>query len=104
MQNHYILFAKQVYLFLVIFIHYEVIYFNSFGVERNPKEIKKSIGNKNIKTNIFSKTNIFRIQAYDSKMSGYFCITFIMFNIKRLINFTSLYSKNELKKKNDKKY
>ena len=87
------MFAKQVYLFLVMYIHYEVIYFNSFGVECNPKEIKKSIGNKNI------KTNIFRIQAYDSKLSGYFCITFIMFNIKRLIDFTSLYSKNEFKKK-----
>ena len=36
------------------------IYFDSFEVERIPKEIKKSIGNKNI------ITNIYRIQAYDS--------------------------------------
>ena len=36
-----------------------VTYFNSFGVEHIPKEIKTFINNKNI------KTNIFRIQAYD---------------------------------------
>ena len=34
-----------------------LIYFESFGVERIPKEIRKFIGNKNI------ITNIFRIQA-----------------------------------------
>ena len=39
-----------------------MIYFDSFGVEYIPKKIKKSIGNKNI------KTNIFRIQSYDSIM------------------------------------
>ena len=37
-------------------------YFDIFGVEHIPKEIKKFIGNKNI------TTNIFRIQAYDSVM------------------------------------
>ena len=37
-----------------------IIYFDSFGVERIPKEIKKFIGNKNI------TTNIYRIQAYDN--------------------------------------
>ena len=31
----------------------KVIYFNSFGVEDIPKEIKKFIDNKNITTNIF---------------------------------------------------
>ena len=35
----------------------EVIYFNSFGVEYIPKEVKIFIGHKNI------KTNILRIQA-----------------------------------------
>ena len=35
----------------------EVIYFDSFGVEHIPNEIKKIIGHKN------TKTNIFRIQA-----------------------------------------
>ena len=41
-----------------------VTYFGSFGVEQIPKEIIKFIPNKNI------KTNIFRIQAYDSIMYG----------------------------------
>ena len=36
----------------------DVTYFDSFGVEHIPKEIKTFIRNKNIKTNIFS------IQAY----------------------------------------
>ena len=39
-------------------------YFDSFGVEHIPKEIKKFIGNKNI------IANILRIQAYDSAMCG----------------------------------
>ena len=54
----------------------EVTYFDSFGVEHIPKEIKKIISNKNI------KTNIFRIQSYDSIMCGYFCIAFIDFSLK----------------------
>ena len=49
----------------------DITYFNSFGVEYIPKEIKRFIGNKNM------QTNIFRIQAYDSVMCGYFCIEFI---------------------------
>ena len=40
----------------------DVTYFDSFGVEHIPKEIKTFISNKSI------KTNIFRIQAYDSIM------------------------------------
>ena len=39
-----------------------VTYFDNFGVEHIPKEMKSFIGNKNI------TTNIFRIQAYDSVM------------------------------------
>ena len=31
----------------------EIIYLDSFGVEHIPKEIKRFIGHKNIKTNIF---------------------------------------------------
>ena len=53
-----------------------VTYFDSFGVEHIPKEIKKFINNKNI------ITSIFRIQAYDSVMCGYFCIGFIDFMFK----------------------
>ena len=52
-----------------------MLFIDSFGVEHIPKEIKQfidsSLHNKNI------KANIFRIQAYDSIMCGYFCIGFI---------------------------
>ena len=75
----------------------EVIYFDSFGVEHVPKEIKRFIGQKSI------ITNIFRIQANNSIMCGYFCIGFIdfMFANKTLINFTSLFSLYDFEK-NDK--
>ena len=71
-----------------------VIYFNSFGVEHIPKEIKAFINNKNI------ITNIFRIQAYDSIMCGYFCIGFIDFMLvgKTLTEYTNLFSPNNFKK------
>ena len=64
-----------------------VTYFDSFGVEHIPKEIKTFIKNRNI------KTNIFRIQAYDSIMCGYFCIEFIDFMLKgnTLTDFTKLF-------------
>ena len=32
---------------------YNAIYFDSFGVEHIPKEVKKSIGNRNVITNIY---------------------------------------------------
>ena len=66
----------------------EITYFDSFGVEPVAKEIEKSIGHKNIKTNIFT------IQANNSIMCGYFCIGFIdfMFPGKTLIDFTSFFS------------
>ena len=52
----------------------DVTYFDAFGEEHIPKEIKAFINrslssalqNKNI------KANIFRVQAYDSVMCGYF--------------------------------
>ena len=71
-----------------------MIYFDSFGVEHIPKEINKFISNKEI------KANIFRLQAYDSIMCGYFCIEFInyMLDGKSLIDFTSLFSPHDFKK------
>ena len=68
----------------------DVTYLDSFGVERIPKEIEIFIGNKNI------KTNIFRIQAYESIMCGYFCIGFVDFMLagKTLADFTNLFSPN----------
>ena len=70
-----------------------VTYFDSFGVEHIPKEIRAFISNKNI------KTNIFRIQAY-SIMCRYLCIFFINFMLtgKTLTKFTNLFSSNSLKK------
>ena len=58
---------------------------------------KKFIGNKNI------QTNIFRIQAYNSGICGYFCIGFIDFMLKdkSLTDFTNLFSPNDLKKNDD---
>ena len=66
----------------------EVIYFDSFGGEHVPKEIKRFIEHKN------TKTHIFRIQAVNSIMCGYFCIGFIdfMFASKNLTDYTSLFS------------
>ena len=68
----------------------DVTYFDSFGVEHIPQEIKAFIGNRNI------KTNIFRIQAHDSIMCRYFCIRFIDFMLARktLTDFTNLFSPN----------
>ena len=51
-------------------------YFDSFGSEHIPEEIKKFIGNKNIITNIYG------VQAYDSIMCGYFSVGFIDFMLK----------------------
>ena len=75
----------------------EVIYFDSFGIEHIPKELKKFIGHKNI------KTNIFRTQAENSLISGYFCIGFIDFMLagKSLIDFTGLFSPYAFKKNDD---
>ena len=73
--------------------NYSVIYFDSFGVEHIPREIKKFINNKNI-------TNIFRIQAYESIMCRYFCIGFIDFMLvgKILTEYINLFSPNNFKK------
>ena len=71
-----------------------IIYFDSFGVEHISREIMKFVARKKI------ITNIYRIQAYDSKMCGYFCIGFInfMFNGKSLTDYTNLFSPNVVKK------
>ena len=54
---------------------------------------KKLVGNKN-------KTNIYRIQAYDSVMCGYFWIGFIDFMLKgkSLLEYRNLFSPNDHKK------
>ena len=72
----------------------EIVYFDSFGVEHIPEEIKEFIGNKNI------KANIFRVQANNSVMCGYFCIGFIDFMLagKKLTDFTIFFLVMALKK------
>ena len=71
-----------------------VTYFDSFGVEHIPKEIRKFIGNENI------ITNIYRVQACDSIMCWYFCIGFIDFMLrsKDLLEYTNLLSLNDYEK------
>ena len=51
----------------------KVTYFDSFRVEHIPKEIKNFIDKSTV------VTNVFRMQAFDSVMCGYFCIRFIDF-------------------------
>ena len=75
----------------------DVTYFDSFGIEHIPKEIKAFFNNKNI------KTNIFRIQSYDSVMCVYFCIRFIDFMLKgkALTDYTRLFSPYDFEKNDD---
>ena len=73
---------------IALYVNVETItYFDSFGVEHISKEIRKIINNKNI------IGNIFRIQAYNSIMAGYFCIGFIdyMFKSNSLTDFTNFF-------------
>ena len=71
-----------------------ITYFDSFGVEHIPKEIRKFIVNKNI------QANIFRIQVCDSVMFGFFCIGFIDFMLKgkSLTDFANLFLPNDFEK------
>ena len=75
----------------------EIVYFDSYGVAHVPEEIKEFIGNKNI------IANIFRVQANNSVMCGYFCIGFIDFMLagKKLTDYTSLFSPHDFKKNDD---
>ena len=71
----------------------EIVYFDSFGVEHIPEEIKKFIENKN------TKANIFRVQANVSVMCGYFCRGFIDFMLagKKLTDYTNFFSAHGFK-------
>ena len=51
----------------------EIVYFNSFGIEHVPEEIKEFVENENI------IANIFRVQENNSVLCGYFGIGFIDF-------------------------
>ena len=75
----------------------DITYFDSFGVEHIPKEIKAFIKNKNV------KINIFRIQVYGSIMCGYFCIRLINFMLKgkSLTEYANVFSPNDFEKNDD---
>ena len=66
----------------------EIAYFNRFCVEHVPEEAKEFVGIKLI------KANIFRVEANNSTMCGYFCIRFVDFMLvgKKVSDFTSLFS------------
>ena len=70
------------------------ILFDSFGVEHSLKVIKKIIGSKYI------TTTIYRIQAYNSIIFGYFYIGFIDFMLKDkcLLDYTNLFPANGYEK------
>ena len=69
----------------------DVTYFDSFGVEHIPKEIKTFIDRS-----LSITTNTFRIEAYNSIIRGYLCIGFIDFMLagKTLTELTNLFSPN----------
>ena len=75
---------------VALYVQNNVTYFNSLTLEHLLKGIRTFISYKNI------KTNVFRIQACDSLMCGYFCIGFIDFMVsgKTLPEFTNLFSPN----------
>ena len=72
----------------------EIVYFNYFDVS---KEIKKIVGNKNI------KANIFWLQANNSVMCSYCCIGFIDFMLvgKKLTDFMNMFSPHDFEKNDD---
>ena len=81
----------------------EAIYFDSFGIEHIPKEINKFINNDMTKSSSLKsiKSNILRIQSYDSIMRRYFCIEFINYMLKggkTLLDYTNLFYPNDFKK------
>ena len=82
--------------------HWLALYVSSnnimyFGVKRIAKQIEKFLRNKNV------ITNIYKIQAFNSIMYGYFCIGFIdfMLNGKSFLDYKNLFSPNN-SEKNDK--
>ena len=72
----------------------EIVYFDSFGVEHVPEEIKEFFRNKNI------LANTCRVQANSSIMREYCCIGFIDFMLagKNRTDFTNMFSPYDFKK------
>ena len=76
---------------------YDTIYFDSFGVEHIPKEIKNLVENKN------TITNNYRIQAYNLIMYRYFCIgcTDFILKGKSLLDYKNLFSPHDFEKNDE---
>ena len=72
----------------------EIAYFDGFGAEHVPEDIKEFVENKNI------IADIFWVHSNNSVMCGYFCIRFIDFMLasKKLTDFTSLFSPYDFEK------
>ena len=75
----------------------EIVYFDVFGIESVPKEIKEFVGNENIIANIFLSTS----KQFSNVQQ--FCIGFInfMFAGKKLTDFTNMFSPYDFKKNDD---
>ena len=61
---------------IALYVNENVTYFDSFGVEHIPKEIRKFVWSENIISNIYG------IKACDSIMWEYVCIRLIDFMLK----------------------
>ena len=74
----------------------KIMYFGSFGVEHIPKEMKEFIGSRN------TISNIYRLQAYNLIIWGYYCIGFIDFMLKGqiLLVYKNLFFSNEYEENN----
>ena len=74
-----------------------VPYYDFFGIEHIPKEVRVFIADKDI------IASIYRMQSYDLIICGYYCIAFInyMFMGKSLTDYTKLFSPNSFKKNDD---
>ena len=59
-----------------------VFYFDSFGVEHIPKEINAFINSNNDNNNNKENVIIFRVEAYDSIMCGYFLLVLLVLCIQ----------------------
>ena len=78
----------------------EIVYFDRFGVEYIPNEIKEFIEEfpKEFSENKNIKTDIFRVQEDNSIMCDeYFCIGFIYFMLesKKLTDYKNLFSPHD---------
>ena len=72
----------------------DVTCFDSFRAANIQRKIKKSIGNKSM------MTNIFRVQAHNSIMCRYVCISFTDFMLidMTLLGYTNLFSPKKYEK------